>query len=129
MEKLNINNIEITRDEANAIIGALKDRRDLGEEAGKALEHLEWAVKVPLFDEVEGIPNWSLYYLEYGEDDSLEEDERAMIDEFLEDNHYRFSSVKDGDEDGYAFDRYPQFGKACDTCTCYFEVLPKGGAE
>ena len=56
-----------------------------------------------------------------GGDPSLEEDEEQMIKDFLEDNHYRFSSVKNEDES--SFDSYPQFGKACNTCTCYFEIV------
>ena len=124
MEKDNINSIEITRDEAGVIIKVLEGQKKPSDESRRILEFLKRAVEAPMFDEVEGIPTWALYYLEYGEDDSLEEVERMMIDEFLENNHYRFSSVKD--EDDRVFDRCPQFGEPCDTCTCYFEVLPKG---
>lgn len=124
MEKSNINSIEITRDEAGTIIKALEGQGDLPDEAKTVLEFLKRAVEAPTLDEVEGVPTWAIHYLEYGEDDSLEEDERAMIDEFLEDKHYRFSSVKDGDD--HRFEACPQFGWACDTCTCYFEILKDG---
>lgn len=127
MEKDYINSIEITRDEARVVIKALEGQKNPSDESRKVLEFLKRAVEAPMFDEVEGIPTWAISYLEYGEDDTLEEDERSMIDEFLEDNHYRFSSVRA--EDDCVFDRCPQFGKPCNTCTCYFEVLPKGSGS
>ena len=117
----NINDIEITRYEAGLLIKILEDQWNLSDEAEKVLEFLKRATEAPVLDEVESVPTWALEYLEYGEDDSLEENERRMIDEFLKDNRYKFSSVKDGD--GCEFDAYPLFGKACSTCTCYFEVL------
>ena len=126
MEMMNINNIEITRNQAKDIAILLRELRPTAD-SGRAgmidtlLEFLDRAVSAPEFEEVDGIPTWALYYLEYGEDDSLTDTEAEDIKEFLEDNHYRFSSVKDPDD--YSFDNYPQFGEACNTCTCYFEIV------
>lgn len=127
MEMTNINNIEITRDEAAEIIKALEGQRNLSDESKRILKYLRRAVKAPMTDEVEGIPTWAIYYLEYGEDADIGENEREMIEDFLKSNHYRFSSVKYSD--GSPFDSHPQFGNACSTCTCYFKIVPEGNGS
>ena len=66
MEMTNINNIEITRDEASEIIKALEDQQSLSDKSKRILDFLKRAVKAPEFDEVEGIPTWAIYYLKYG---------------------------------------------------------------
>ncbi len=120
MEMMNINNIEITRDQARAILPFLKSG-ELTDEAKDVVDFLELALAAPEFEEVDGIPTWAIYYLEYGDDVGLEDGEQEMIEDFLRSNHYRFSSVKDPDD--FSFDNYPQFGKPCNTCTCYFESV------
>lgn len=126
MEMMNINNIEITRDQAKDIAILLRELRPTAD-SGRAgmidtlLEFLDRAVSAPEFEEVDGIPTWAIYYLEYGEDDDLTDTEIEEIRDFLEENHYRFSSEKDPDD--YSFDWHPQFGKPCNTCTCIFEIV------
>ena len=121
MELTNINNIEITRDNASEIIKVLEDQQSLSDKSKQILEFLKRAVKAPELEEVDGIPTWAIYYLEYGEDSDLGENDREMIEDFLKSNHYKFSSVKYSD--GSPFDSHPQFGNACSTCTCYFEIM------
>ena len=79
----------------------------------------------PRFRQIEGIPTWALYALEYGmdEDATLSDEDRSDLDAFLagmEARHLRYVAAYT-ENDG--FTPYPLFGLACDTFTGTFEVV------
>lgn len=64
---------------------------------------------------VEDFPEWAVFYLIYGEDPSLSDEERHEIDGWMKDNGYA-RLVSDGEEyNRDPFDTNPAFGKACAT--------------
>lgn len=64
---------------------------------------------------VEDFPEWAVFYLIYGEDPSLSDEERKEIDGWMKDNGYA-RLVSDGEEyNRNPFDTNPAFGKACAT--------------
>lgn len=65
----------------------------------------------------EDFPNWSLPYLINGDSSGLSEEDKKMCDEWYNSNHPLYIETTD-DED--AFNKYPLFGKPCDTTACLF---------
>jgi len=75
---------------------------------------------------IEGVPSWAIYYLEYGEDPTLTDEERKMIDgwvEGLREEGYRLIAPIDGTKED--FDNFPAFGLPCTTESYSAEVVGK----
>lgn len=63
----------------------------------------------------DGIPEWAIYYLEYGESDCLTDDEVNTLDEFTKEN-FPNGYTMDVQWDEYReFDTHPAFGLPCKT--------------
>lgn len=56
------------------------------------------------------IPEWAISYLEYGESDSLTEEETNMIDKFVKENFPEGFVMNVNWDDTNEFNRYPAFG-------------------
>lgn len=79
------------------------------------------------FTTIEDIPEWAVYYMVYGESDGLEDDEIAMIDDFMKENKLlRAVSTVDGTENEFC--AYPAFGKACKTVNVTFATEDTGSS-
>lgn len=76
---------------------------------------------------IEGVPTWAIYYLEYGEDPTLTDDDRKMIDGWVEGlraEGYRLIAPV-GEESRVEFDSLPAFGLPCATESYSAEVVGK----
>lgn len=77
-------------------------------------------------DIVERVPQWAVPYLEYGDDSSLEPNDKELVDKFvdgLRKEGFRLVAPVDGSES--AFERHPAFGSACNTVDYIIEILEK----
>lgn len=66
-----------------------------------------------------GIPEWAIYYMEYGEDDNLTEEEMDEIDDYMEEEG--LYSLVQVSEDKYFCSR-PAFGLSTDCYDCWFDA-------
>jgi len=71
---------------------------------------------------IDGIPSWAIPYFEYGYEACLPDEDVALIEKWQKENK---NLMYLGVADELGFDPYPCFGKACDTYSCRFEILPK----
>lgn len=65
---------------------------------------------------IRNIPQWSLYYIAYGDDSGLTTEDKEQVDNFLLDLHregWQLNKPIEGSEN--TFCRYPLFGLACST--------------
>ena len=60
---------------------------------------------------IDDFPTWAIYYVTYGEDDSLTDDDRAQVNQYMSENNatdfYPIYAL------GEAFSKSPAFGLAC----------------
>lgn len=69
---------------------------------------------------IEGVPNWAVCGLVYGDWSGMPDEDRKMAEEWekeLNKDGFILMSPIDGTECG--FNRYPAFGLACDTVDFY----------
>ena len=65
---------------------------------------------------IRNIPQWSLYYIAYGDDSGLTTEDKEQVNNFLLDLHregWKLNKPIEGSEN--TFCRYPLFGLACST--------------
>lgn len=63
-------------------------------------------------EKVYDFPSWAVYYAMYGEWDDLTEEEKEMVDSFMDENGY--TDLVEVSEEITDFCRYPAFGKPCE---------------
>lgn len=71
---------------------------------------------------VEDIPEWSLNYINYGEDDDLQEEDIRLIKRWMDDNDVQSVNPDFNKRDEY--NPNPAFGKPCTTVQCV--IIKKG---
>lgn len=69
----------------------------------------------------DNIPVWAIYWLEYGKDESLEEDDVKAVTHFIEENLPK-GYLMDVDWESEGFSWYPAFGLPCNTLHVDFYV-------
>ncbi len=73
------------------------------------------------------IPEWALNYIVNGDAEGLNDNDKDMVDAFLQDWDF-IEQVKDedGEDEEAEFNNEPQFGMPCDTVRCYCEKKAEG---
>ena len=71
---------------------------------------------------IENFPEYAVNYLYYGEDETLSEDEKKEIQNFMDD--FYFVEVVPYSENGFC--KYPVFGLSCRTVSILVEEKMKG---
>lgn len=66
---------------------------------------------------IRNVPQWAVCYIAYGDDSGLTEEDKKMVDTFLDgltqDGWNICESPIEGSENSFC--RYPQFGLSCET--------------
>ena len=72
------------------------------------------------FVTIEGIPEWSVTYLMYGDETALDEEDKKQANEFMKKNGLSYLVDVEDEEGG--FDTHPAFGLSTNTVTGIFAV-------
>lgn len=88
--------------------------RNANRYSGRTAQKTHW-------EEIDNFPEWALYYVTYGNDDSLSEEDIKDINDWMEKNNIVSVNQKDSDE-GASFSKKPAFGLGANVVTVNVEV-------
>lgn len=75
------------------------------------------------FIEYDDIPTWAIYYMMYGDDEGLTEEDKEMVDKWME--REELGELVDVVDEESHFTYHPEFGLGADCERCVFRHIGK----